>query len=295
MASQSTRSPKRRIARRESGCVAKRGLHRFTGKEPGKAGGAEHIATSGGVEGFNGRRRDEGGADWLRGSGAAGPRGCSAESKSRVTFLPCCPAAPQPRCPSIEPRRGHIRYSAGAERHGQQRNAGAQCLRRKRERIGSELLHFVFVELDDIEAAEPAGSVSQRPKNPDAILLHTEKKAVQVCIQGAGKPLPKCLRGAERELETGYEVDIDRIEIADHGAQLAPGPARYPARHALAPALAGLIVQDDAIVGGGDLDAAGSRGHPGETAQEFLSLTAEVAPHLDQRNNLPSRSQARIQ
>ena len=164
-----------------------------------------------------------------------------------------------PDHPAIEPRRRHVRRPLRRQRHDQERGARADRFGGETQRVGGEQSHLVLVQLDHVEAAQPAGGVLERAGDPDPVVLHPEQQTVQVHVDRAAEALPQRLRGAERELEPGDEVEVERIQIAHHRPQLAPGPPGHSTGHPFGPPLGGVVVENDAIVGGGHLHAAAAR------------------------------------
>src|SRR5207249_6722463 len=79
------------------------------------------------------------------------------------------------------------------------------------------------------------------------LLAHEE--TMQVGVHGARKAAPQELRRFEIHLESGNEVDVQRIEIADERPELGPGPGGHAAGHLLAAPLCRFVPQRDAIVG----------------------------------------------
>src|SRR5438045_6605939 len=89
-----------------------------------------------------------------------------------------------------------------------------------REWIAAQLAHLVFVELDDIEAAEPGGCLRQRARYAHPVRLLTQEKAVQVGIHESGKATAQELRGFEIHFEAGDEIDVQGVEVVHLWYQL---------------------------------------------------------------------------
>src|SRR5690242_21556565 len=54
-------------------------------------------------------------------------------------------------------------------------------------------------------------------------------------------------------------------------------------------------MKNDPVVGSGHLDTAGPRREPRQPAEQSLRLSREVAPDLDERNDLPLGRETRVQ
>jgi len=252
--------------------VGDRGLHPVTGEEPGGGSGAEHVAAPGRIQRVHRQRRNARRADGGR-----------------------VPAAGLPLAPAVEPGRRDVGGTPGTQRHHQERDAGRHRFRGERERIGGELAHLILVELDHVEAAEPLGGVGQGLEDPESVVLHAQKQTVQVGVDRPAKPPPERLRGAESKLESGDEVDVERVEVGHHGAQLAPGPGRHAARHPLGAPLVRQVVQHHPVVRDRHLDAAGAGREPAKASQQRLRPRRQVVADLDQRHDLPARRHARVE
>src|SRR6185295_2361002 len=113
---------------------------------------------------------------------------------------------------------------ARSERHTQRRAPLTHRVRRDGERIGPELTDLVFVELDDIEAAEPAGGLGQGARDSSAVRLLCQEEAVQVDVDESREATPQQLRGLEVHLVPGYEIDVEGIEVMNERPELGPGP-----------------------------------------------------------------------
>ena len=250
-----------------------RRLHLIAREQARRGRRAEHIAAAGGVERVDGRRGDEGGAESgggraVRRSGGRTRQAIGAPPAERTDRLTARP----PDRPAIEPRRRHVRRPLRRQRHDQQRGARADRFGGETQRVGGEQAHLVLVQLDHVEAAQPAGGVLERAGDPDPVVLHAEKQTVEVHVDRAAEALPQRLRGAERELEPGDEVEVERIQVAHHRPQLAPGPPGHSAGHPLGPPLGGVVVENDAVVGGGHLHAAAARRDVPQPAEELARL-----------------------
>src|SRR3989441_4932036 len=62
-----------------------------------------------------------------------------------------------------------VRRTPSAQRHAQRAAALPQRVRGDRQWIAAELAHFVFVELDDVEAPKPGGCLRQRARHAHPI------------------------------------------------------------------------------------------------------------------------------
>ena len=233
--------------------------------------------------------RASGGSGW---SSAAG-----SPARSMFRLFARSPVRPPARlAPPIEPRRRHVRRALRAERHDQQRDARAERLGAERERIRRELPHLVLVELDHVEAAEPGRRVRERLQHPHAVVLHAEEQAVQVGVDRAAESLAERLRRAQRELEARDEVQVERVEVADHRPELEPGP-----RRARRPTSARSAAPPTGSAAPPGCSAPGLRctRPPGVSRDRPRSSSAasrrQVTADLDERNDLPVWRQARVQ
>jgi hypothetical protein len=117
---------------------------------------------------------------------------------------------------------------------------------------------------------------------------------VEVGIDGTIKAVAQRLRGAQTQLEAGNEVEVDSIEVVNHGAQLGPGPAGDSTGHPLTAPLGRLIVKHNPVIGRGDFHTARPGSQPRQSAEELLGLRAQVPSDLDERDDLPIRWEAGI-
>src|SRR5439155_11766093 len=95
------------------------------------------------------------------------------------------------------PRSGEVHGAADAERHDQAATAGCEHARRGRERIWSDLLKLVFVDLDHVEAAAPPGRIGERLEKAHAVRGAAQKETVQVRVQESGESFPQPPRRLE--------------------------------------------------------------------------------------------------
>ena len=119
---------------------------------------------------------------------------------------------------------------------------------------------------------------------------------MEVHVDRAAEALPERLRGAERQLEARDEVDVEGVEVPDHRPQLAPGPARArrrtSARCAARSSSSGARRGCSAPAPRRSGRRASSRSSPPRNSRAF---GGEILSHLDQRDDLPVRRDARVE
>src|SRR5437773_1384396 len=118
---------------------------------------------------------------------------------------------------------------------------------------------------------------------------------MQIGVHRARKTAPQQLRRFEIQLESGNEVDVQRVEIPDEWPELGPGPGRDAAGHLLAAPLCRFVPQRDAIVWFWHLEKTCVVRRASECAEERVSLRREIPAYLDKRDDLPVIRQGRIE
>src|SRR4051812_45387291 len=185
--------------------------------------------------------------------------------------------------------------AASTQRHTQRRAPLMQRRRRSGQWIAAKQRHFVFVQLHEIEAAEPLRRLGQGAMQPESVRLAAEKQAMQVRIYEAREAASQQLRGLECQLETRNEIDIECIEVVNQRSELGPGPGRHAAAHLLAAPLGRLVAEGHPIVGLGHLDKTCTMGRVAQGTKEFIGPGCEVTSHFNERDDLPVVRKRRVE
>src|SRR5450759_1476381 len=112
---------------------------------------------------------------------------------------------------------------------------------------------------------------------------------MQIAVDRTAEVLPGQLSSLEVELEAADQIDVERVQVGQEGLQAQPAPFGDTPAQPLAAALVAQVVKRYTIVRVWHLDRRGVRGGPVEIGDELPGGLREVAPDLEDWNELPFR------
>ena len=108
----------------------------------------------------------------------------------------------------------------------------------------------------------------------------SQEEAVEIGVDRAWERVADVASCLEIHLKARYEVDVQRVDVANHRSELVPSPRRHATTESLGAPVVRIVQERHSVVGFGDFNEAIGRRTVGEPVQKAVGFRGEVFPYL---------------